>query len=216
MARPRSDIAPRILSAARMRFLADGVDGASLRAIAKDARTSIGMIYYYFPTKDDLFLAVVEEVYGKLLDDLARALANDAPVAVRLQRMYARFGAGTEVELLTIRMLAREALVSSKRLEKVVERFTGGHVALVLAALADGVQSGDLSGEIPPIVMMMATMALAILPQVVRRMMGGLPLFAGVPDGQALARALSGVLLHGLESGRGLPAVRVPGDTARP
>ena len=32
MARPRSDIAPRILHAARERFLAEGVDGASLRA----------------------------------------------------------------------------------------------------------------------------------------------------------------------------------------
>ena len=62
MARPRSDIQKRIVLAARTRFLADGVDGASLRHIARAARTSIGMVYYYFPTKDDLFLAVVEEL----------------------------------------------------------------------------------------------------------------------------------------------------------
>ena len=46
MARPRGDIAPRILHAARKRFLVEGVDGASLRAIARDARTNKGMIYY--------------------------------------------------------------------------------------------------------------------------------------------------------------------------
>ena len=62
MARPRSDIEPRIVHAARRRFLKEGVDGASLRTIARDAKTSIGMVYYYFPTKDDLFFAVVEEV----------------------------------------------------------------------------------------------------------------------------------------------------------
>jgi AcrR family transcriptional regulator len=45
MARPASDIAPRIVHAARERFLFEGVDGASLRNIAKDAGTNIGMVY---------------------------------------------------------------------------------------------------------------------------------------------------------------------------
>ena len=40
MARPRSDIQPRIVEAARYRFLRAGVDGASLREIAKDAKIS--------------------------------------------------------------------------------------------------------------------------------------------------------------------------------
>jgi AcrR family transcriptional regulator len=38
--------------------LGDGVDGASLREIAREAGTNIGMVVYYFATKDDLFLAV--------------------------------------------------------------------------------------------------------------------------------------------------------------
>src|SRR6185295_5828153 len=70
MARPPTDIRQRILGAARARFLAEGVDGASLREIARDAKTTIGMVSYYFPAKDDLFLAVVEEVYAVLLGDL--------------------------------------------------------------------------------------------------------------------------------------------------
>jgi AcrR family transcriptional regulator len=44
MARPRSDIRPRLLASARARFLREGVDGASLRSIAKDAATNIGMV----------------------------------------------------------------------------------------------------------------------------------------------------------------------------
>ena len=67
MGRTPSDIAPRIVHAARRRFLSDGVEGASLRAIARDARTSIGMIYYYYPAKDDLFLAVDGCLHGAIL-----------------------------------------------------------------------------------------------------------------------------------------------------
>src|SRR5262245_34414577 len=99
MARPRSDISTRIVHAARARFLQSGVDGASLRHIARDARTNIGMIYYYFPSKDDLFLAVVEEVYVGLLKDLALALAPDAPVEERIGRLYLRIGRASEREL---------------------------------------------------------------------------------------------------------------------
>jgi AcrR family transcriptional regulator len=44
MARPASDIQKRIFVAARARFLSEGVDGASLRQIAKDAGTNIGMV----------------------------------------------------------------------------------------------------------------------------------------------------------------------------
>src|SRR6266545_901848 len=105
MARPRTDIAPRILHAARARFLAEGVDGASLRAIARAAGTSIGMLYYYFSSKDDLFLAVVEEVYGALLADLARALAPDAPVEERIAALYQRIAAMSDEELSVIRLV---------------------------------------------------------------------------------------------------------------
>ena len=131
MARPRTDIAPRILHAARDRFLHDGVDGASLRAIARDAGTSIGMLYYYHPTKDDLFLAVVEEVYAALLVDLAAALAPDAPVDQRIRRVFDRLGAATDEELTVLRLMVREALISSPRLERLMERFRRGHQPLL-------------------------------------------------------------------------------------
>ena len=84
MARPRSDIAPRIVAAARQRFLKQGVDGASLREIAREAGTNIGMVYYYFPTKDDLLLAVVEEIYGGMVSGIRAALSREAPLEERL------------------------------------------------------------------------------------------------------------------------------------
>src|SRR5512143_3860930 len=120
MPRPKSDIEPRIVHAARHRFLVEGVDGASLRTIARGARTSIGMIYYYFPTKDDLFLAVVEETYLRILGRLEAALAGDDPVDRRLRRAFAVIGALDDEELQVIRLVVREALVSSTRLDRII------------------------------------------------------------------------------------------------
>ena len=85
MARPRSDIRPRLITAARERFLLDGVDGASLRNIARDANTNIGMLYYYFETKETLFFEVVEEHYAPLLADLRSILDHDSVIADRLE-----------------------------------------------------------------------------------------------------------------------------------
>src|SRR6185503_13054588 len=95
--RKRTDIEPRIVAAARERFLREGVDGASLRAIAADAGTSIGMVYYYFKTKDDLFLAVVEAIYSTLVTDLTAAMSNDVTPRERMRRLYRRIGAMNEL-----------------------------------------------------------------------------------------------------------------------
>ena len=51
MARPRGDISERLIKAAREAFLTQGVDGASLREIAAEAGTSLGMITYYVPPR---------------------------------------------------------------------------------------------------------------------------------------------------------------------
>ena len=94
------------MRAARGAFSHEGVDGASLRRSRSDARTSIGMVYYYFPTKDDLFFGVVEEMYVKLVADMTQALAPDVPVKERIRRLYARVGAVSDDELATVRLIA--------------------------------------------------------------------------------------------------------------
>ncbi|HRE91407.1 MAG TPA: TetR/AcrR family transcriptional regulator, partial [Myxococcota bacterium] len=138
MPRPPSDIRPRVLAAARSRFLNEGVDGASLRAIARDANTSIGMVYYYFPTKDDLFHGVVEDVYAVLLDDLENILAEHPTFEARVRALYLRLARGTEVEADTVRLIVREAVTSSERFTRLRERFKRGHIALALRLVSEG------------------------------------------------------------------------------
>jgi AcrR family transcriptional regulator len=68
-----------ILEVATHEFADKGLAGARIDAIAAATRTSKRMIYYYFGSKDGLYLAVLEEAYGRMrqieadlhLDDLA-------------------------------------------------------------------------------------------------------------------------------------------------
>jgi AcrR family transcriptional regulator len=197
MARPRTDIRPRILQAARKRFRDRGVDGASLRAIARDAKTSIGMIYYYFPTKDELFFAVVEESYERILADIERALASDVSLEERLVRLGERIADATDEEVETVRLVLREALQSSARRDRLVQRFTRGHVALIARAVMDGLRQGAFDSKRHPAVLLLATFSLAFPPQILRRVVGERLPVPGVPGGKALARELVDVLFRG-------------------
>ncbi len=72
-----------ILEVATHEFADKGLAGARIDAIAAATRTSKRMIYYYFGSKDGLYLAVLEEAYRRMrsieadlhLDDLAPVAA---------------------------------------------------------------------------------------------------------------------------------------------
>ena len=86
-AEPRSRDADRsqlaILAAARDEFAQAGLGGARMDRIAERAQLNKRLIYYYFTSKDDLFLAVLEGTYADIraaeqklhLTDLAPAQA---------------------------------------------------------------------------------------------------------------------------------------------
>jgi AcrR family transcriptional regulator len=198
MARPRGDIEPRILHAARARFLNEGVDGASLRRIADDAGTSIGMVYYYFPTKEELFLAVVEEVYVKLLADLEKVLAPSAPVEQRLEALYRRLGALTPDEMLVGRIMLREALASPARVEQLFQRFQRGHVPLLLALVRDGLAAGLFDRRHSPALILVSMMVLAGPAQALLRLVSTRVFPGALPAGPQLAQEMMDILLHGV------------------
>jgi AcrR family transcriptional regulator len=181
--------------------LHDGVDGASLRRIATEAGTSIGMVYYYFSTKDELFLAVVEEVYQVVLADLLEALAPERPVEARIHGLYRRVATMTDEELLVIRLVLREALVSSSRLDQIIERFQRGHLPAMLTLLTDGLADGTFDTTIHPFVILLSMMALGGPAQLLRRRLGEQSPIPGVPDGAALSEQMLRILFHGVGSG---------------
>ena len=66
----------RILRAARNEFMRHGYSGARIERISRAARSSDRMIYYYFQSKEALYLEVLESVYVEL-GEAESALALD-------------------------------------------------------------------------------------------------------------------------------------------
>lgn len=199
MARPRSDIDTRVLRAAAQRFLRDGVDGASLREIARDAGTSVGMVTYYFPTKDDLFTAVVEGVYVGVLRDITAALTPDAPFEEKVQRLHARLSALTDEEFLVVRLVMREVLVSSPRTPALLARFSRGHIPLLLSTVGEAFARGEVRGDVSPVAVVLSLATTTLGVQLMARMLSGSALLQGQTlDPRDLADAVRDVLFRGL------------------
>jgi AcrR family transcriptional regulator len=71
----------RILEGARLAFVAGGYRGTSVPAIAREAGVSVGLIYRYFPSKEELFLELCLSGTPEELRELAEHLAPiDDPV----------------------------------------------------------------------------------------------------------------------------------------
>lgn len=69
----------RILTAAEQIFADRGFEPASIRAIARRARVSLPVLYYYFGSKTGLIRAVLERRFGPLRTEHQQALARLQP-----------------------------------------------------------------------------------------------------------------------------------------
>ncbi|MBL8376529.1 MAG: TetR family transcriptional regulator [Burkholderiales bacterium] len=80
----------RILEAATAEFTRHGLGGARVDRIAKRAGTNERMLYYYFLSKDQLFLTVLESVYIRLAE-AEKALELDHLEPVEAVRKLVEF-----------------------------------------------------------------------------------------------------------------------------
>lgn len=79
----------RILEAARQLFLARGLRGTSMEAIAGQARVAKPTLYARFPNKDAVYAALVGELIAEKDRHFAVALAEAGPVTARITRALA-------------------------------------------------------------------------------------------------------------------------------
>ncbi|HJT91179.1 MAG TPA: TetR/AcrR family transcriptional regulator [Mycobacterium sp.] len=68
----------RVLEVAYQTFAADGL-AAPIDEIARRAGVGAGTVYRHFPTKDDLFRAVIEDRLSRIVDDGRALLASADP-----------------------------------------------------------------------------------------------------------------------------------------
>ena len=75
----------RIMDSALAEFAANGYGGSSVNTICAAQGISKGIVYHYFESKDELYLACVEECFQCLTAHLSAALPEEDAGAVEDQ-----------------------------------------------------------------------------------------------------------------------------------
>jgi len=126
----------RILDAAAYVLSRQGYAGTRLSDVAERANIQTPAIYYYFPSKEDLFLAVIEAPYARLVTTIGEILNTPEPVRDRVRALFRRIGAFTPDEAETFRLVLGEALKSPKLRSKGRRRQVKRHRFLFPDAVA--------------------------------------------------------------------------------
>lgn len=141
--RDREAVARAILDAARELFVAEGYHNVSIRKIAEKIEYSPAAIYGYFPSKDDIFLALAEEGFRLLFacgESVPQTNSVDA-IRAGLWRLY-EFSK-THPEYFALMFLDR----SVPRISRDWGRF--GFVREMRKSMADRIQAVIDAGEFP-------------------------------------------------------------------
>jgi AcrR family transcriptional regulator len=124
--RTRDDIRQQLLESALVEFGTKGFDGASTRSIAQRVDAHQPQINYHFESKDALWVAAVDHLFGLLAGELADVslAGSDDPTELALGfaeavRRFVRFAAA-HPEL--NRIMVHEGTEDSERLRWMVER----------------------------------------------------------------------------------------------
>lgn len=145
-----------VIEAAMARFVADGFQRTSMADVARDVGLSPSAVYRYFPTKEALFIAAVDDDIAGMVDLVRRTLRGGAStVSVLLAELRTELGAAVSEHPLAARALTGVEPMGPDRIMALP------HLAALRADLAELLQTGQQVGlvraDVPA-----ATLALGI------------------------------------------------------
>jgi AcrR family transcriptional regulator len=161
----------KLLAAAGEEFARVGLQRANVDAISLAAGYAKGTIYNYFPSKEELFLAVVEEASAQAA--ASGSAPAYAPARERLAATLAGFCAWAGTNDPLARVLVRECLMGTPGL---YPRVMGAEAPLVdelEAIIREGTADGELREDVPADLLALAIAGLTDLALVQHWASGG-------------------------------------------
>jgi AcrR family transcriptional regulator len=139
----------RLVQTAAKHFASEGYDGARIDAISTAAGFAKGTVYNYFPSKAELFGAVVERAANLAVDRFER---GDRGGTTR-QRLIALAEADVSVlreEESFVRVLVREAMAVRPTTYPVIAVHLAPFVMKLAEVVGEGVARGEIRDDRPP------------------------------------------------------------------
>lgn len=136
----------RILDAAKRRFGRSGIRAATMQDIAQDAGVAVGTIYQFFPDKDALVLAWVEEHRQLIADQLQEVLSRSITADEKLREFL-------KVRFHTVRSIREEPAIAeiTRAVLRLAPHTVSEMSALVLSYLRRILTEGLKSGRLPSV-----------------------------------------------------------------
>lgn len=151
----------RILSAARDEFAQHGLAGARIDRIVRRAGSNPRMIYHYFGSKSELYVAVLEAALGDLRAQELRLDVEHLDPLEGLVQLFDFMNDHFEGNLSLVRLLTNENLQNAKllRTSKRIREMSSPVLSMISRFIARGEAEGMLAKGLDPLrvyVMMVA------------------------------------------------------------
>ena len=138
----------RILDAALSEFSANGLAGARTERIAAAAGVNKALLYYYFDSKEKLYLAALEMIAAKVRDSSMAVFLRDGTAGERILRAalnhFDRILAQQEFQSLMQQEMMRLHKGESGAMPVLVKRVFAPVMTMFQAMLREGITSGEL------------------------------------------------------------------------
>jgi AcrR family transcriptional regulator len=159
----------RIQRAARAVFAEKGYAKTSIEQIAREASLSVGAIYLYFRSKEDLYISLLEEtleLFDRELEEIRGASDRRADERLRTAWDYLTRWAQEDIEATRVLRLISQPNIRKQLSDEVAETIGRGvnqvrqHLAAMIAA---GVDAGTYRGDSDEAVDLLWALLLGVL-----------------------------------------------------
>jgi AcrR family transcriptional regulator len=142
-----------ILAAAREEFAQHGLSGARVEAIAARTSTVKRMIYYYFGSKEGLYLAVLEEAYADIRRFEAELSLDHYPPVEAIRRLIEFTFDYDEGHLDFIRLVSSENVMNAQYIAKstAIQALNRGAITLLQSVLDRGKRDKVFRQDVDPV-----------------------------------------------------------------
>ena len=142
--RKRERTRAAILDAARELCAAQGAEALTVAALAEAADLGVGTFYYHFRTKDDVLLALMEELLGRVQRKILQQREQFTDPEARLRAGYATFFSMSGEDRELLRVYFRSAAARASFTDAAREFFRQDTIDTILDGQAAGVfRAGD-------------------------------------------------------------------------
>lgn len=135
----------RIIETATAEFAKRGYHDASISAIASKAGISVGSIYKYFDSKQDLFLTIIAHSIDRMERLLTTLAVADEDVIIKVEKILREIINASREESVLIKLYNSMTTVNDKTLAR---QFAVEMEALTAKIYTEAIKEGQKNGEI--------------------------------------------------------------------